>query len=269
MTPGGRRNQEPRSAGAGDRRPAHRASSSRRCGTSKASRTCASCAPCSARRANPGLHSRPSSRSSRRMSSGISRAPGAARSRSRGASLVQEVTPALKGTEWTRLDQHHFRLEHQAAAADALLVDERTDAREALTAHDLAADHPVERAAVGEFVGALGHHPRRVDVLGLLPALLLVLDALADPALQLLDRVAADAKLDEMKGHADSYVVTGLSARIDHLPAAARAVPAPIPEPAIAALRCGRADAVELVPLPPFAPTVAVAGGAAAPARHS
>src|SRR5262249_51272282 len=68
-------------------------------------------------------------------------------------------------------------------------------------AHDLAADHPVERAAVAQLVGALGHHACPVHVLGREPALPALLELLADPILEILDRVTADAELDEMKGH--------------------------------------------------------------------
>src|SRR5262245_36602421 len=107
----------------------------------------------------------------------------------------REIAPALERPPWPRLDQDELGLEHQMAAADAFLVDEP------LPAHDLAADHPVERAAVAQLVGALGHHARSVHVLGREPALPALLELLADPILEILDRVTADAKLDEMKGH--------------------------------------------------------------------
>src|SRR5262249_15030178 len=88
----------------------------------------------------------------------------------------------------------------QMAAADAFLVDEWPHVDEPLPAHDLAADHPVERAAVAQLVGALGHHACPVHVLGREPALPALLELLADPILEILDRVTADAELDEMKG---------------------------------------------------------------------
>src|SRR5262249_39246782 len=72
---------------------------------------------------------------------------------------------------------------------------------EPLPAHDLAADHPVERAAIAQLIGALGHHARPVHVLEREPALPALLELLADPILEFSDRVTADAKLDEMKGH--------------------------------------------------------------------
>ena len=59
-----------------------------------------------------------------------------------------------------------------------------------------------ERAAVDELVGTLGHHAGAMQVLSLLaagaPALL------ADPILQVLDRVTANAELDEMQCHCGS-----------------------------------------------------------------
>src|SRR5262249_48363562 len=93
------------------------------------------------------------------------------------------------------------------AAADPFLVDERPHIDEPLPAHDLAADHPVERAAIAQLVGALGHHARPVHVLEREPALPALLELLADPILEFSDRVTADAKLDEMKGH-DGYCRT-------------------------------------------------------------
>src|SRR5215510_9554813 len=88
------------------------------------------------------------------------------------------------------------------ALADTALVDIGTHRDEPLPAGHLAADHPVERAAVDEFLGALGDHAGAMQVLGLLaagaPALL------ADPSLQILDRVTAHAELDEMQRHCGS-----------------------------------------------------------------
>src|SRR5262249_16298952 len=106
-----------------------------------------------------------------------------------------------------RLDQDELGLEPQWAAADAFLVDEWPHIDEPLPAHDLAADHPVERAAVAQLVGALGHHARPVHVLEREPALPALFELLADPILEFSDRVTADAKLDEMKGH-DGYCRT-------------------------------------------------------------
>src|SRR5262245_24710926 len=93
------------------------------------------------------------------------------------------------------------------AAADPFLVDEWPHIDEPLPAHDLAADHPIERAAVAQLVGALGHHARPVHVLEREPALAALLELLANPVLEFSDRVTAHAKLDEMKSH-DGYCRT-------------------------------------------------------------
>src|SRR4029077_11882938 len=101
--------------------------------------------------------------------------------------LRVEGAPAPGSAERARRHQHHFGIEHDAAAADTVLVAKRPDGADALPAHDLAADHPIERTAVGEFVGALGHHAGAVDVLGLFAALALVLELLLDPVLEVAD----------------------------------------------------------------------------------
>src|ERR1019366_1052735 len=115
------------------------------------------------------------------------------------------------GLARARLDQHQFAVEHHAAAADAVFVGERADVEDALAAADLAADHPKKRAAVGQLIGALGHHAGGVDVLEFLPAPLLLFEFFFDPVFQVGDRVAADAQLDEMKRHCGipNYSFTG------------------------------------------------------------
>ena len=147
--------------------------------------------------------------------------PAPIRVRSRGASLAGEIAPALERAPRPRLDRRHLRLQHDPAAPDTLLVDERAHRQHPLAAHHLPADHPVERAAADDLVGALGHHARGVDVLGLLaaraPALLL------DPVLEVLDRVAADAELDEMQCHADTVLPLSMW---QHVSAATRTWPA-------------------------------------------
>src|SRR3954471_2706172 len=115
--------------------------------------------------------------------------------------IVPEIAPALKRAPGSRLDKNELRLQHQMAAADAALVHERPHIEEPLPTHHLAADHPIERAAVAQLVGAFGHHPRLVHVLARKPALLAIPEFLANPVLELFDRVTADAKLDEVKGH--------------------------------------------------------------------
>src|SRR5262249_16347160 len=93
----------------------------------------------------------------------------------------------------------------QAATADAFLVAVGPDVAQRLTAHDLPADHPIERTAVEQLIGALGHHARDMNVLGLLALLFLVGEPLLDPVLEILDRVRTDAQFDEMQRH-ESYL---------------------------------------------------------------
>src|SRR3954452_3632305 len=102
--------------------------------------------------------------------------------------LRLQVAPALEGAPEPRLDQHQFRLEHELAAADPLPVDKRTYAPQSLPAQDLAPDHPIERTAVGELVGALRHHAGTVHMLARLTALAAFLQPLPDPVLKVLDR---------------------------------------------------------------------------------
>src|SRR5205085_1856855 len=80
--------------------------------------------------------------------------------------LWVEIAPTLERAIGPGPHRHAFRIEHQFAAADAVLVDERADIEDALAAQDFALDHPVDRAAVGDFLGALGHHARGVKALG-------------------------------------------------------------------------------------------------------
>src|SRR6476619_5760003 len=108
--------------------------------------------------------------------------------------LVPEIAPALERAPGSRLDQNELRLQHQMAAADAALVHERPHVEEPLPAHHLAADHPVERAPVAQLVGAFGHHPRLMHVLARKPAFFAILEFLADPAVEVFDRVTTDAK---------------------------------------------------------------------------
>ena len=89
--------------------------------------------------------------------------------------LVLEIAPALERAIGPRPHRHAFRIEHQPAAADAVLVDERANIEDALAAKDFAADHPIDRAAAEDFLGALGHHAGGVEALGLLDAALLLL----------------------------------------------------------------------------------------------
>src|SRR5580704_2569059 len=127
--------------------------------------------------------------------------------------LHVEVAPALEGAERARRHQHDFGIEHDTAAPDAVLVAKRPDGADALAAHDLAADHPIERAAVGELVGALGHHAGAMDMLRLFAAFALVLELLLDPVLEIANRIGANAELDKIESHCSTLSLLG---RFDH-----------------------------------------------------
>ena len=116
--------------------------------------------------------------------------------------LVAEIPPALKRPPGPGLDQNELRLKHQMAAADPAPIHERAYVDEPLPTHNLSADDPIERAAVAQLIGALWHHARAVHVLARQSTLARSL-RFSDPVLELLDRVTADTKLDEMQGHGD------------------------------------------------------------------
>src|SRR6185437_8959449 len=98
--------------------------------------------------------------------------------------LVLEIAPALERGARPRLDQLHLAIQHDLAAADAVLAGDRADIENFLAAGDLALDYPIERAAIGEFLGTLGQHAGRMDALRLLPALLSLLQLELDPFLE-------------------------------------------------------------------------------------
>src|SRR6185437_10292542 len=81
--------------------------------------------------------------------------------------LGGEVAPTLEGAKRPRIDRHHFRLEHDAATPDAVLVPIRAQVADALAAGNLAAYHPIERASVGELGRPLRHHAGAVNMLRL------------------------------------------------------------------------------------------------------
>src|SRR6478735_3821579 len=67
-----------------------------------------------------------------------------------GRVLCREVAPALEGTKRARRNQDHLRIKHQAAPSNAVLVAEWPHGADALTAGDLAADHPEQRTAISQ-----------------------------------------------------------------------------------------------------------------------
>src|SRR6516165_963009 len=80
----------------------------------------------------------------------------------------RKIAPALESAMRPRLDQNQFGVEHDAAAAHSVVVDERPDRPHLLAANDFAADDPIERSTLDQLLGALGHHARTVNVFRLL-----------------------------------------------------------------------------------------------------
>ena len=66
--------------------------------------------------------------------------------------MGREVAPTLEGPPRAGFHADYFRIEHEVALADALLVDIGAHVDQALTAQNLTADHPKKRAAIGEFI---------------------------------------------------------------------------------------------------------------------
>jgi hypothetical protein len=112
-----------------------------------------------------------------------------------------QIAPALKGPARPRDDRDDLRLEFEAAAPDAVRIDEGFDASQALPRRDPTFDDPIERASVQKFGTALRSHPR--DVPGQLrfatqpPCE----NPLCDESFKIADRLSADAEFDEVKRH--------------------------------------------------------------------
>src|SRR5690606_25310035 len=115
--------------------------------------------------------------------------------------LGSKVAPALERTARLPVGAHHHRVEDEPAAADALGVGKRPDIDQTLTALHAALDDPVERAAVEQFVDALGHHARGVELFDRLAGAPFLLELFGDPVLEILDAFAADAELYQMQSH--------------------------------------------------------------------
>ena len=76
----------------------------------------------------------------------------------------------------------------------------RAGCQDAFPAKNLAADDPKQRAAIDDLFRALRHHPGGVIALALARSQLTFgFQLLRDPVLQILDGIAADAKLDQVQ----------------------------------------------------------------------
>ena len=84
---------------------------------------------------------------------------------------------------------------------NTVLIAERANTEKPLPRLHVAADHPVERAAVEQLLRPLRNHPRRMAVLGLSAGAFKLPDPLANPVVEILDRIAADAEFYEVERH--------------------------------------------------------------------
>lgn len=119
----------------------------------------------------------------------------------------------MEGTEWTARDQDDFAIKHKAATTYAVLVAKWPHVAQPLAAGDLSANDPIERTAVGEFSGTFGNHASAMNVFRFFAALAFVLKLLRDPFFEVLDRVGADTKFDEMERHTSRLTRIGA---LDH-----------------------------------------------------
>src|SRR3954470_22557809 len=108
--------------------------------------------------------------------------------------MGDQIAPALESPIGARLDQLDLAVEHNAAAADAVLVPERLDAQNAFAAKQFAPDHPIERAAIEQFIDPFRHHAGTMEALSRLAGFLFLCVLLLDPVLEILDGIATDAK---------------------------------------------------------------------------
>ena len=121
-----------------------------------------------------------------------------------GTILLFKIEPSLKGAPRSRLHQREPRPQHQIATRYSRSIDEWTHVEQQLSAGDFTADHPIQRSPVTELLRAPWHHARAVNVFARKPPFAALREFLSDPVLKLIGRIAADAELDEVQGHAAS-----------------------------------------------------------------
>lgn len=105
-----------------------------------------------------------------------------------------QVAPALEGAFGRRGHGDQWLLEHDGAAADAVMTDDLIKARDFLAALDETFDHPKDRPAVEDFGPAFGPHASdmAIHTIGPLGA------RIALPSRETLDVFGANAEFDEM-----------------------------------------------------------------------
>jgi len=124
------------------------------------------------------------------------------------AILVGQIAPALECPPRSRLDQNYFWVEYQMAPSHTRPIHQGTHVQKPLPAQHVAANYPKERPVMAQLIRALRHHARFVDVLAGLALTPPLLELAGDPLLQLLDGVATDAQLYEMKRQEISRRIT-------------------------------------------------------------
>ena len=149
----------------------------------------------------PCAQSSPRSASSRRNSGGRCEMPSSPFAHVRRGVLALQVAPALERAPRLPARRMQHRLENEVAARNAVGVDERSNVQKALAHLHVPLDHPVERAALQQFVRPLGDHARGVELLGDLAAGARRIEARGDPGIEILDRLGADAEFEKVQGH--------------------------------------------------------------------
>src|SRR3974390_2996295 len=107
----------------------------------------------------------------------------------------RQISPALKGAPCLCAGRHKLRIEHDAAAGGAVILDVGPEVEHPLTDEDDALDHPIERSAVEHLVPASRRPHGAMAELQRLPGMLGL------PEFELLHSVDTDAELNEMDRH--------------------------------------------------------------------
>src|SRR5262245_36359856 len=124
------------------------------------------------------------------------------------------------------------RVAHDGAAWHAVLIDAWIEIEDPLAHADIALDHPVERAAIEHLLAALRHHARDMGQHRLLALAALFGEPLLLPLPQVIDAVAADAELDDMKWHDRVGLARGVEVgEADIIPPRARYASSFLPKP--------------------------------------
>src|SRR5581483_61510 len=113
-----------------------------------------------------------------------------------------EIAPALERGAGAPQHRHQLLVIDQGAMRFAFVAG-GADVEQCLPRRDLALDHPVERTAIQQFLGALGRLAGEMDKFGLLALLFLFRELALLPVAQFLETVDADTKFDQME-HAGS-----------------------------------------------------------------